>query len=328
MRTRRDYLMAGAGLAAIGAAGLAMPSAARAQAWDGTPIRLVVGYPPGGASDTSARILAEALQAKLKTQVLVENKTGAGGRISAQQVKAAPPNPVQLLVGNPAIMVVAPMVFKDVGYDPERDFEPVSQLNTYEFAVSVSTAVPVRELSHLLAWLRANPEKANYGVPATGSLPHFFALMMAERTGVKGTVVGYRGSAPLITDLIGGQIPVSIDTFETVLPHHQAGKLRILAVSGEKRSSFAPQIPTFREAGLDLVAHGFGTLFAPSTLPRERVEQLGMAVRDVMLDPQVQRRFTDAKMTPTALTPAQTRAVLERFRAQWAPVVKGSGFQP
>ncbi|MEY2953889.1 MAG: hypothetical protein RLZZ401_1976 [Pseudomonadota bacterium] len=294
---------------------------------DGT-LRIVVGYPPGGGTDRVARIVADKLQAKLGTTVVVDNKTGAGGRLAAQQVKTTPVNQNVLMLANPAVMVVAPLVFKDNGYDAERDFVPVSYVNSYEFALAVATAVPVRELSHLLAWLRANPEKANFGVPATGSLPHFFSLMMGEKAKVKAQVVGYRGSAPLLTDLIGGQVPVAFDTFDGILPQFESGKLRILAVSGEKRSSFAPSIPTFKEAGLDLVANGWNTFFAPTSMPKDRVERLSQAIREVMQDPDTQRKFADARMTPVVSTQAQTEAMLKGFRAQWGPVVQRSGFQP
>ncbi|MEO8248471.1 MAG: Bug family tripartite tricarboxylate transporter substrate binding protein [Burkholderiales bacterium] len=305
----------------------AVTPAASAQKLDG-PLKIVVGYSPGGSSDRVARIVGDKLQTKLGVPVLIENKTGAGGRIAAQQVKSTPADQNALMMGNPAVLVVAPMVFKDIGYDAIKDFVPVSQVSDYEFGLAVSKTVPVKELSHLIAWLRANPDQANFGVPATGSLPHFFGLMLAEEAKVPGQVVGYRGSAPLITDLIGGQIPVAFDTLETLLPQHEAGKLRILAVSGAKRSPFAPKIPTLKESGLNLVVTGWNALFAPASMPRERVEMLAKATREVMQDPDTLRRFEDAKMTPVASTQAQTEAMLKAFRAQWEPVVKKSGYQP
>ncbi|HMN79589.1 MAG TPA: tripartite tricarboxylate transporter substrate-binding protein, partial [Burkholderiaceae bacterium] len=267
-------------------------------------------------------------QAKLGMTVVVENKTGAGGRLAAQQVRTAPAGQPTLMLANPAVMTIAPLVFKDNGYDADRDFVPVSHVNDYEFVLAVAQAVPVRELSHLLAWLRANPDQATFGVPATGSLPHFFALMTGEKAGVRAEVGGYRGSAPLLTDLMGGQVPVAFDTFDTVLPQHDAGKLRILAISGAQRSPFARSVPTFREAGLDLVATGWNAFFAPASMPAERVEQYSKAIREVMQDPDTVRRFREAKMTPVVSTREQTRAMLAAFRAQWAPVVGRSGYQP
>jgi len=302
-------------------------SGAFAQSQDG-PLRIVVGYAPGGATDRVARIVGDKLQAKLGVPVIVDNKPGAGGRLAAQQVKAAPAGQNVLMLANPAVMVVAPLVFKDNGYDAERDFVPVSHVNDYEFALSVSTAVPVRELPHLLAWMRANPDKANVGVPATGSLPHFFGLMVGEKAKVQTQVVGYRGSAPLLTDLVGGQVPIAVDTLDVVIPQHQSGKVRILAMSGAKRSPFAPEVPTFKEAGLDLVALGWNAFFAPASMPREKVARYAQAIREVMQDPDTVRRFKDSLMTPVVSTQEQTAAMLKAYRAQWAPVVQKSGYQP
>ncbi len=319
--TRRTLLLATAALAL----GAVMP-AAFAQG-DNT-LRLIVPYAPGGSSDRVARIVGDKLGAKLGVPVIVENKTGAGGRLAMQQTKGAPASQNLLVLANPATMVVAPLVFKDNGYDPDKDFQPVSHVSDYEFGVAVSTSVPVKELDHLFAWLRANPNQANFGVPATGSLPHFFALMVGEKAQIKAQVVGYRGSGPLLTDLIGGQVPVAFDTLDTLLQQHEAGKLRILATSGPQRSSFSPQVPTFKEAGLNLVATGWNAFFAPASMPADRVARLGAAIREVMQDADTQRKFHDSKIVPVASTPAQTTAMLKAYRAQWAPVVQKSGYQP
>ncbi|KRC21176.1 Bug family tripartite tricarboxylate transporter substrate binding protein [Acidovorax sp. Root219] len=292
------------------------------------PLRIIVGYAPGGSSDRVARIVADKLQAKLGSPVIVENRTGAGGRLSAQAVKSAPANQPALLLANPAVMLVAPLVFPDAGYDAERDFRPVSHVNSYEFGVAVSSAVPVRELPHLIAWLRANPDKANFGVPATGSLPHFFGLMVGDAAKVNAEVIGYRGSAPLLNDLIGGQVPVAFDTFDTLLPQHEAGKIRILAVSSAKRSPLDPKIPTFKEGGLDLAATGWNTFFAPMSMPKAQAERLAGLIHEVMKDPDTRRKFEAAKMEPVASSMAQTEAMLKAYRAQWAPVVQRSGFKP
>lgn len=313
-------------LASVFTAVLAL-SATLAQAQE-APLRIVVGYAPGGSSDRVARIVADKLQAKLGSPVIVENRTGAGGRLSAQAVKSAPANQPALLLANPAVMLVAPLVFPDAGYDAERDFRPVSHVNSYEFGVAVSSAVPVRELPHLIAWLRANPDKANFGVPATGSLPHFFGLMVGDAAKVNAEVIGYRGSAPLLNDLIGGQVPVAFDTFDTLLPQHEAGKIRILAVSSAKRSPLDTKIPTFKEGGMDLAATGWNTFFAPMSMPKAQAERLAGLIHEVMKDPDTRRKFEAAKMEPVASSMAQTEAMLRAYRAQWAPVVQRSGFKP
>jgi len=310
-------------LASVTASALLPPALAQ----DST-LRIVVGYPPGGSSDRMARIVAEKLQVRLGSPVIVENRPGAGGRLAAQQIKAGNLGQNVLMVANPAVMVVAPQVFKDNGYDAEKDFVPVSHVNDYEFALAVASAVPVRELNHFLAWLRANPAQANFGVPATGSLPHFFALMIGEKAGVPPQVVGYRGSAPLITDLLGGQIPVAVDTFDSLLPQHEAGKLRILATSGQQRSPMSPNIPTFRESGLNLAAMGWNTFFAPANMPAERVGRYASAIQAIMKEADTRQKFMDAKMIPVAAGQAETASMLKAYRAQWAPVVQKSGYQP
>lgn len=309
------------------AAGALLAAASQAQPLD-SPLRIVVGYAPGGATDMVARFVGDRLAQKLGVPVVVDNKPGAGGRLAAQQVKAAPADQNVLLVANPAVMVVAPLVFKDNGYDPERDFQPVSHVNDYDFGLAVAPNVPAKDLAQLFDWMRANPSKANVGVPATGSLPHFFALMLGQAAKVPTEVIGYRGSATVITDLIGGQVPIAVDTFDVQLPQYQAGKMRILAMSGTRRSAFAPDVPTFKEAGLDLAATGWNAFFAPASMPREKVERLARDIHAVMQEPDVQRRFTDSKLVPVVSTRTQTQAMLDAYRAQWAPVVKTSGYQP
>ena len=317
--------------AAVGAfaAGVAMPRWAVAQPG---PIRIVVGYPPGGASDRAARLVADRLQLLLKRTVIVENRTGAGGRLAAQQLVNTPLDQTVLMIGNPAVMSVAPLIYKDkdkdLKFDPVKDFVPIAAVTDYEFGVAVGAGLPVKEVSHMLAWLRANPNKANAGVPATGSLPHFFALMLSDLAKVNIEVIGYRGSAQLVTDLIGGQIPLAFDTLDSLLPQHEAGKLRILATSGAGRSPFSPAVPTFREQGLPLVATGWNHLFAPATMPATTVELLSKAVFQIMSEPDTRAKFTAARMLPVAMTQVQTAAAFKAFNAQWRPVIERSGFKP
>jgi tripartite-type tricarboxylate transporter receptor subunit TctC len=318
---RRKILVGATGAAAT----LALPQWAQAQ---GAPIRIVVGYPPGGASDRAARLVADRLQVLLKRTVIVDNRVGAGGRLAAQQLVNTPADQTVLMIGNPAVMSVAPLVYKDLKYDAQKDFVPVAGATDYDFGVAVGSALPVKEVSHMLAWIRSNPDKANAGVPATGSLPHFFALMLSYMTQTKIEVIGYKGSAPLATDLIGGQIPFAFDTLDTLLPQHEGGKLRILATSGAKRSPLSPQIPTFKEQGLPLVAMGWNYFFAPATTPAATVDLLGRTIVQAMNEKETREKFIAAKMVPLALGPAETAAALKAFNAQWAPVIRRSGFKP
>ena len=300
---------------------------ATAQAQKLETIKIIVGYAPGGASDRAARLVADALREKLGATVIVENRAGAGGRVAAQSFRSTPATEAALMIGNPAVNVVAPLAFKNVGYDPQTDFVPVAQVSRYEFGVAVGPAVPVREVNHLLAWLRANPEQANFGVPATGSLPHYFALMLADAAKVKPQVIGYRGSAPLLTDLIGGQVPVAVDTLDTLLPQHAGGKLRILAIGGATRAPELPNVPTLKEAGLDVVADGWNVFFAPASMPAARVRQLGSAIEAIMKTKEMQQKFRDANMDPVAAGPEATAKMIAAFRAKWEPVVKAAGIQ-
>ncbi len=309
---------------ALGAAALAACAwPVLAQGSAGT-LRIVVPYPPGGGTDRSARIVAEALQPRLGVPVVVENITGAGGRLAMRQLASGSDNNV-LVVANPALMVVAPLVYKNNGYDPERDYQPVSQIGTYEFAAAVGPAVPVREFGHLMAWVRANPDKASFGVPATGSLPHFFALMLGQAANAPLQVVGYRGSAPLTNDLMGGHVPVAIDTADGLQALHEAGKLRILATSGTQ--PIIKGVPTFRESGLPITANGWNVLYARAGMPAAQAEKLAAEVAAVMKLPEVRDKFLAAKSEPVSAGLKQTRQMLADFKAQWVPVVQKAGLQ-
>lgn len=287
-------------------------------------LRIVVPYPPGGGSDRAARVLAEVLQPRLGTPVVVENITGAGGRLAMRQL-ASSADANLLVLANPALMVVAPLVYKNNGYDPERDYQPVAQISTYEFAAAVGPGVPVREFGHLMAWVRANPDKANFGVPATGSLPHFFSLMVGQAAKAPLQVVGYRGSAPLTTDLMGGHVPVAIDTVDSLQSLHEAGKLRILATSGAK--PIIKGVPTFREAGLPITATGWNVLYARAGMPAAQVDRLAAEVAAVMKLPEVRDKLLAAKVEPVSVGLKETRQMLDGFKAQWVPVVQKAGLQ-
>jgi len=310
---------------ALAACGVIAP--VHAQSLDG-PLTLVVGYAPGGSTDRIARLIAERLGPKLGVQVTVENRAGEGGRLAAKQVKRAAAGENVLMLGNPAVMVVAPLVFKDAGYDPDKDFVPVSQVSSYDFALAVGNKLQLDRAMFLVGRLWAHPEEAVFGVPATGSLPHFFGLMVGDALSVQPQIKGYGGSAPLAADLSGGSLPIAIDTLDSLYAQHLAGKLRILAVSGKKRVSFAPSLPTFREAGMKIDADGWNTFFAPSTMPQPKVQLLASTIREVMQDAGLQKAANALYITPVVSTAAETAQMLKAFRQQWEPVVRRSGFAP
>ena len=293
-----------------------------------SPLTLVVGYAPGGSTDRIARLIAERLGPKLGVAVTVENRAGEGGRLAAKQLRRAAATENVLMLGNPAVMVVAPLVIKDAGYDPDKDFVPVTQVSSYDFALAVGQKLQLDRAMFLVGRLWAHPEEAIFGVPATGSLPHFFGLMVGDALSVQPQIKGYGGSAPLAADLTGGSLPIAIDTLDSLYAQHVAGKIRILAVSGKKRASFAPSLPTFREAGMKIDADGWNTFFAPSSMPPARVQLLAAKIREVMQDPGLQKAADALYITPVVSSNAETVQMLKAYRQQWEPVVRRSGFAP
>ncbi|PPA74918.1 ABC transporter substrate-binding protein [Achromobacter spanius] len=316
--------MTGAALAAA-LAGAASLAGAQQAPLDGA-LTIVVGYPPGGSSDRIARLVADRLKDRVGVPVVVENKTGAGGRIAAQGLHAAPATQNVLMLANPAVMVVAPLVYAQPGYDAQRDFKPVSLVSEYKFALAVPASSPIQDVAALRLWLRANPKQFTVGVPATGSLPHFFALMLGREIGREPEVVGYRGSAPLISELIGGILPQGIDTLDTLLPQHRAGKIRILATSGETRDADLKEVPTFREGGVNLAADGWNAFFAPAAMPEAKVKRLGADIAAILREPAMQQAVRAVFLEPVSRDASDTAKALAAYRQQWEPVVRDSGF--
>ncbi len=317
--------IAGAAVATM-LAGAAPLACAQQAPLDGT-LTVVVGYPPGGSSDRIARLVADRLKERVGVAVVVENKTGAGGRIAAQGLHAAPASQNVLMLANPAVMVVAPLVYAQPGYDAQRDFKPVSLVSRYKFALAVAANSPIQDLAGLRQWLKANPKQFAVGVPATGSLPHFFALMLGRELGQEPEVVGYRGSGPLISELIGGILPQGIDTLDTLLPQHRAGKIRILAISGDARDAELKDVPTFKEGGVNLAADGWNAFFAPAAMPQAKADRLGADIAAVLREPAMQEAVHAAYLEPVSLDASGTADALAAYRKQWEPVVRASGFK-
>ncbi|MDB5913157.1 MAG: tctC, partial [Ramlibacter sp.] len=218
--------------AALAAAALATPAVLAQE----RTMRILVGFPPGGSADVIARLLAEKMRATLGQNVIVDNKPGAAGRLVLAELKRAAPDGQTLVLSPSGAMVIAPWLYSNIGYDPIKDFTPVSRIVTFDFAVTAGPGAPAGDLKSVLAWMKANPGKANYATSGAGTVPHFAGLLLSNAAGVQLTHVAYRGGAPAAQDLIGGQIPLMVDTASETLEHHKAGKVRILAVTGEQRS--------------------------------------------------------------------------------------------
>ena len=312
-------------LASLAVAVPAVPAGAQSGA---ETIRIVFPFAAGGSGDTLARLLAEHLRVSLNVPVIVENRTGAQGRIGVQAVKAAAPDGKTLLLTPVAPMSIYQHVYKSLAYDPIADFQPLSQVATFDFAIAVGPQVPAKSLPELVAWVKANPAQGSYGIPAAGSLPHFFGALFAKAAGLDLRHVGYRGSAAALTDLVAGQLPIVVTTTADLLEQHKAGRIRMLATSDRQRSPFVPDIPTFKEAGYDIVGTGWYGVFAPAGLAPDRVEKLSTALAAGVRVPRIKERLLAVGLQPTGTTAAELGRIQKADSELWAPAVKASGFTP
>lgn len=297
-----------------------------ALAEEGHLIHLIYPFDAGGSGYALSRIVADEISAALSRPVIIEPRPGAAGRIGVQAVKAAEPDGDTLLITPIAPMVIYPSIYPQLAYDPVQDFRPVAQLAVFDFAVAVGNDVPVRTLADLVAWLKANPSRANYGIPGTGTLPHFFGVMFAHAIDVPMQPVPYRGTVAALTDLIGGRIPLMFHASNELLEMQKAGTIRVLATSNAQRSTFLPDVPTFREAGFDLVGSGWFALFAPAGTPLDVVDRLSAIVVAALAKADVKDRIRVLGLEPTGTSAQALRQIQLDDIARWAPAVKASGF--
>ncbi|MEO7762574.1 MAG: Bug family tripartite tricarboxylate transporter substrate binding protein [Casimicrobiaceae bacterium] len=291
------------------------------------PVRLLVGFAPGGSSDLAARIIADKLKDVLGVPVLVDNKAGAGGRIAAEALKNAPPDGNTLLLTPIVVPVLAPLLFSNLPYAADKDFAPVMHVANYQLALSAGSNPPAKTLAELTTWLKANPSKASFGSPAPGSLPHFFGLMVGRSIGVDIQHIAYKGGAPLHTDLIGGQIPVAIDALSDCIEQHRGGRLRILATSGSTRSPLLPDVPTFKELGYPIEGNGWTAIYAPGGTPKPTIERLNRALTDVLKQSEVRQKLTHLGFEITGTSPEELTAIMRADTAKWKPIIQASGFK-
>ena len=310
--------------AALAGAALAAPAVL---AQDRT-LRIWVGFPPGGSADVIARLLAQKLSASLNQNVIVENKPGAAGRLVLGELKRAAPDGQTLVLSPSGAMVIAPWLYNNIGYDPVKDFTPVSRIVTFDFAVTAGPGAPQGDLKAVLAWMKANPTRANYGTSGAGTVPHFAGLMLGQASGVPITHVAYRGGAPAAQDLIGGQIPLMVDTASETIEHHKAGKVRILAVTGEQRSKALPDVPTLKEQGINMAADAFFGLYGPPGMPADVVARIDRAVADALKDPAVQEKIFAFGLVPSHAPAADLAATQVAHLKRWETPIKASGFKP
>ena len=311
-----------AGLLAVGGLALAQPA--------GTPIRLLVGFPAGGGTDVIARTLAEKLKDQLGTPVVVENRAGAGGQIAAQALKASPADGHTLFLSHDHSISILPLVVKSPGFDPARDFVPVAGFATFANALAVSGGTPAKSVNEYVAWVRSQRGgKDTIGVPAPASIPEFLVKLIGTKYKLDLQAAPYRGSAPMMADMLGNQISAGIGSVPDFIENQKAGKIRVVAVIGGKRQAVLPQVPTFAELGLsgleDLPYYG---IFAPVGTPQPVIDRFGEALSKVLAMPDVRERLVAMGLTVDFMPQGQFAGRVRSYTQTWEQIIRASGFMP
>ncbi len=309
--------------AALAAASLAAPAVLAQE----RTVKIWIGFPPGGSADTIARVLAEKMKVSLGQNVVVDNKPGAAGRLVLGELKRMAPDGQNLVLSPSGAMVIAPWLYNNLPYDPVRDFTPVSRIVTFDFAVTAGPGAPAGDLKSVLAWMKANPTKANYATSGAGTVPHFAGMLLSQAAGVPLTHIAYKGGAPAAQDLIGGQVPIMVDTASETLEHHKAGKVRILAVTGDARNRALPDVPTLKEQGINSTADAFFGLYGPPGMPADLVARIDRAVSDALKLPEIQDRIYAFGLVPNHASGPQLAVTQAEHLKKWETPIKASGFK-
>ncbi len=293
------------------------------------PIKLMVGFPPGGGTDAVARILADKLKDELGTPVVVENKPGAGGQLAAQALKAAPADGTVLFLSHDHTISILPLVVKNPGYDPAHDFAPVAGFATFVNAYAVSGGTPAKTFSDYVAWVKAQGGKGSVGIPAPASTPEFLVKVVGDKFKLDLVAAPYRGSAPMMADMLGNQIAAGVGSVPDFIENHKAGKVRVVAVLGAKRQAALPDVPTFGELGLssldDMPYYG---IFAPKGTPQATINHFGAALSKVLAMPDVHDQLTKMGLTVGYMNSHQLEQRERAYTQVWTKLIKNSGFQP
>lgn len=307
-----------AALAATGLAATAQPQ----------PMKVVVGFAPGGSVDALARLVAEALQSGLRRTAIVENRTGAGGRLAVEMVKAAPPDGDTLLLAPQGPMTLFPYVFRGLRYDPARDFIPVTRVASGDFALTIGPMVPAKDMKGFRAWLATAGDKASYASPGAGTIPHFVGVAFARQVGVPMTHVPYRGSALSMNDLAGASIAAAVSPVTEALELHKAGRVTIVATTGPTRSPFVDGVPTLKEIGIDVEVPLWFAVYASAATPAATLDRIRQGIHAALATPAAKERIANLGLTASPSSTPELITLQMRERQMWEPVVKASGFTP
>ena len=316
-------------LLAAAAASLALPAFAQT-AGSGSPLRILVGFPPGGGTDAIARTLADKLKDLLGQPVVVENRAGAGGQIAAQALKAAPADGNTLFLSHDHTISILPLVTKNPGFEPARDFVAVAGFATFVNALALSGGTPARSMPEYVNWVKSQQGgRGNVGVPAPASVPEFAVKVIGQKYGLDLQAAPYRGSAPMMADMLGNQIGAGVGSIPDFIENHKAGKIRVVAVMGDRRQAAVPDAPTFAELGIagfeELPYYG---LFAPAGTPQAAIDRVGEAVSKAIAMADVRERLTGMGLTVGYLPQAQLASRERAYTQAWTKIIKASGFQP
>ena len=302
---------------------LAAPSPAHAQTWPSKPVRIVVPFSPGGFADSSARAIADRLAARLGQPVVVENRPGAGGNIGAELVAKSAPDGYTLQLAYDGTIVVNPHVYSKLGFDPIKDFAPVTKLGDAAVIVVAHPSLPANNLRELIALAKAKPGMLNFGSSGTGGSAHLACEMLNQRAGIDLIHVPYKGGGQAITDVVGGQIPLVCTAIATAQQFVKSGKLKALGLSSEKRDPTMPDVPTFAESGLPgFVVNSWVGVLAPAQTPRAIIDRLQTEIAAVLQLPEVRTRYAVLGIEPVGNKPDEYAAQIKADLENWGPVVK------
>jgi tripartite-type tricarboxylate transporter receptor subunit TctC len=301
--------------------------AAGASQAQNAPVHLLVGFPPGGGTDAIARTLADRLKDQLGTSVVVDNKAGAGGQLAAQALKAAAPDGLTLFLTHDHTISILPQVVKNPGFDPAKDFVPVAGFATFVNALAVSGGTPAKSVNEYVAWVKSQGGKSTVGVPAPASTPEFLVSVIGKKYGLDLQSAPYRGSAPMMADMLGNQIAAGTGSVPDFIENHKAGKVRVVAVLGSARQAILPDVPTFAELGLagfeDLPYYG---IFAPAGTPKAAIDKFSDALAKVLAQSDVKERLTAMGLTVGFMDQATLAKREQAYTQVWAKLIKASGF--
>jgi tripartite-type tricarboxylate transporter receptor subunit TctC len=310
-------------VAALAAVAFSFPLSAAAQAWPAKPVKMVVPFAAGGSTDTVARILSEKLTARLGQPVIVENRAGAGGSIGSDAVAKSAPDGYTFLVGTSSTMAILPYLYNKPPYDPNKDFAPVTLLGTADIMVVVNANFPARNVKELITYAKANPGKVTFASGGNGSISHLLGEYFKSMAGVDMLHVPYKGDAPAVTDLIGGQVNMIFGTAVAFLPHVKSGKVVALAVTNPTRSTTQKELPTVSEAGVPgyEAVQWFG-IAAPTGTPNEIVQKLQAETAAVLAMPDVRKRFTELGFDVVGSTAPGFADFLRTENAKWKKIAE------